>query len=49
MLKLNKNSIKDLFPHNEDRSFSIESKIKPAGDQISAIADLCKGINSKRY
>ena len=46
MLKIKKDGIKDLFSIEEKRSFNIHGKLKPAGDQINAIKELCESIKS---
>ena len=47
MLKLNKKSIKDLFPYDEKRPFFLKSDVNPAGDQVDAINELCVGIKNQ--
>ena len=46
MLKLNKKSVKELFPKDIKKDFLITSDLKAAGDQVEAIKDLCQGIHS---
>ena len=46
MLKLNKKSIKDLFPYDQNKPFSLHSELVPAGDQVNAIEELTNGIKS---
>ena len=46
MLKLNKKSIKDLFPYDQNKPFSLHSEVVPAGDQVNAIEELTNGIKS---
>ena len=43
MLKVNKESIKDLFKIENKRLFEMSTSMKPAGDQINAIKDLYAG------
>ena len=47
MLKINKNSIKDLFPEGREGNFNLSSDFSPGGDQIHAITELKKGINER--
>ena len=49
MLKINKKSIKDLFPENNNKSFKLAANISPAGDQIKAIKELTTNINKKEH
>ncbi len=44
MLKLNKEIVKDLFPDIDDKKFELISKMKPSGDQITAIKELSEGL-----
>ena len=44
MLKINKNSIKDLFPNEKEGVFNLITDLKPAGDQIEAINQLKDGL-----
>tara|TARA_X000000950_G_scaffold269879_1_gene349007 strand:+ start:550 stop:2586 length:2037 start_codon:yes stop_codon:yes gene_type:complete len=43
MLKVNKESIKDLFKIENKRLFEMNTSMKPAGDQINAIKELYAG------
>ncbi len=47
MLKINKNSIKDLFPSEREGTFNLSSEFTPSGDQTQAITELKKGINER--
>ena len=47
MLKINKNSIKELFPFDNNNLFKITSEMTPAGDQNQAIIDLSAGIQKE--
>ena len=47
MLKLNKNSIKNLFPEEKSGNFQLFSDFKPAGDQRQAISEIIKGIKKE--
>ncbi len=44
MLKVNRNSIKSLFPEDSIGEFYLKADIKPAGDQKNAIKELTNGI-----
>ncbi len=48
MLKVNKNSIKNLFPEEKFGSLKLVSEFSPAGDQIQAIKELIKGVKDKQ-
>ena len=47
MLKVNKNSIKNLFPEEKVGYLKLVSEFSPAGDQIQAIEELIKGVKKK--
>ena len=47
MLKLNKEVVKDLFPHIEKKKFELITNMKPSGDQIEAIKELTNGLIKK--
>ena len=47
MLKINKNSINELFPTEKKGCFELISNFKPAGDQKHAISELISGLNKK--
>ena len=46
MLKTKKEVIKNLFNIEEKKNFQINADLKPAGDQINAIKELCSGASS---
>ena len=48
MLKVNKNSIKNLFPEEKVGYLKLVSEFSPAGDQIQAIEELIKGVKDKQ-
>ena len=47
MLKLNKDVVKDLFPNINKKRFQLETEMKPSGDQINAIEELCTGLKNQ--
>ena len=47
MLKINKNSVNELFPTEKKGSFELISNFEPAGDQKHAISELIAGLNKK--
>ena len=47
MLKLNKDVVKDLFPNINKKRFELETEMKPSGDQINAIEELCIGLKNQ--
>ena len=47
MLKLNKDVVKDLFPNINKKRFQLEAEMKPSGDQINAIEELCTGLKNQ--
>tara|TARA_B100001248_G_scaffold226451_1_gene184457 strand:- start:2986 stop:5010 length:2025 start_codon:yes stop_codon:yes gene_type:complete len=47
MLKLSKDVVKDLFPNVNKKRFELETEMKPSGDQINAIEELCIGLKSQ--
>jgi len=47
MLKLNKDLVKELFPDIEKNTFELTTKMRPSGDQIGAIKELCDGLRKK--
>ena len=47
MLKLNKGVVKDLFPNINKKRFELETEMKPSGDQINAIEQLCIGLKKQ--
>ena len=47
MLKLNKDVVKDLFPNINKKRFELETEMKPSGDQINAIEELCNGLKKQ--
>jgi len=49
MLKINKNSIKELFPFDNKNLFKITSEMSPAGDQSNAIKELVSGIQKEDH
>lgn len=49
MLKINKNSIKELFPFDNKNLFKITSEMSPAGDQRNAIKELVSGIQKEDH
>ena len=49
MLKINKNSIKELFPFDNKNLFTITSEMSPAGDQNKAIKELVSGIQKEDH
>ena len=49
MLKINKNSIKELFPFDNKNLFKITSEMSPAGDQNNAIKELVSGIQKEEH
>ena len=44
MLKINKNSINELFPTEKKGCFELLSNYQPAGDQKRAISELIAGL-----
>ena len=49
MLKINKKSIKELFPFDNKNLFKITSEMSPAGDQNKAIKELVSGIQKEDH
>ena len=47
MLKLNKGVVKDLFPNIKNKRFELETEMKPSGDQVNAIEELCIGLKNQ--
>ena len=47
MLKLNKDVVKELFPNIEEKKFKLTTEMRPSGDQINAIKELCDGLGKK--
>ena len=47
MLKLNKDVVKELFPNIEEKKFKLKTEMRPSGDQINAIKELCDGLGKK--
>ena len=47
MLKLNKETVKDLFPNIEKKNFELITNMKPSGDQIEAVKQLSNGLKKK--
>ena len=47
MLKLNKDVVKELFPNIEEKKFKLTTEMRPSGDQINAIKELCDGLEKK--
>ena len=48
MLKLNKDVVKELFPNIEEKKFKLTTEMRPSGDQINAIKELCDGLGKKK-
>ncbi len=49
MLKINKGSIKELFPFDNKNTFKLTSEMKPAGDQNKAIKELISSIKQEEH
>ena len=47
MLKLSKDVVKDLFPNINKKRFELKTEMKPSGDQINAIEELCIGLKNQ--
>ena len=47
MLKINKQSVSELFPNKKKGYFQLKSEFCPSGDQKQAISELINGINKK--